>query len=247
MFSCSDFSRLLNLTWRYPAYFVKYSSSLFTFKFAFSVTTGNSPVKVITLSLLSVWTTCFLPHWAMLSWTWSFELQALNAMCVCHLRCTMYNAIDSSMDSTTSKTLALRRIPDQVRSIGYYLYWEFCFIHSLIREFEFCRGCAEMILKFHKAAKTSLLRVTHEKYANVDLSRVATIKPVDRLPSWSAHFFQPKCWSTLMMYVSNCYFLFTCSDKLVSYFTLLFAGRCIWRVYIHSLSESHILVRFVCL
>lgn len=121
MFSCSDFSRLLNLTWRYPAYFVKYSSSLFTFKFAFSVITGNSPMKVITLSLLSVWTTCFLPHWAMLSWTWSFELQALNAMCVCHLRCTMYNAIDSSMDSTTSKTLALRRIPDQVRSIGYWL------------------------------------------------------------------------------------------------------------------------------
>lgn len=54
--------------------------------------------------------------------------------------------------------------------------------HSRYEESQI-RGCAEMILKFHKAAKTSLLRVTHEKYANVDLSRVATIKPVDRLPS----------------------------------------------------------------
>ncbi|KAL8469362.1 hypothetical protein ACS0TY_032257 [Phlomoides rotata] len=44
------------------------------------------------------------------------------------------------------------------------------------------RGCAEMILKFHKAAKTSLLKVTCEKYANPELSRVATIKPLDRLP-----------------------------------------------------------------
>lgn len=45
------------------------------------------------------------------------------------------------------------------------------------------RGCAEMILKFHKAAKTSLLRVTCEKYSNGDLSRVANIKPLERLPS----------------------------------------------------------------
>ncbi|KAH6836662.1 Aldolase-type TIM barrel family protein [Perilla frutescens var. hirtella] len=50
------------------------------------------------------------------------------------------------------------------------------------KDIEFSRSCAEMILKFHKAAKTSLLRVTCEKYANVDLSRVATIKPLERLP-----------------------------------------------------------------
>ncbi|KAL3643122.1 hypothetical protein CASFOL_013937 [Castilleja foliolosa] len=45
------------------------------------------------------------------------------------------------------------------------------------------RGCANMILKFHKAAKTSLLKVSYEKYSKVDYSRVATIKPLDRLPA----------------------------------------------------------------
>ncbi|XP_041996067.1 putative cyclin-B3-1 isoform X2 [Salvia splendens] len=46
------------------------------------------------------------------------------------------------------------------------------------------RGCAEMILKFHKAAKTSVLKVTSEKYAKLDRSKVSTtIKPLDRLPS----------------------------------------------------------------
>ncbi|KAK4491860.1 hypothetical protein RD792_002639, partial [Penstemon davidsonii] len=44
------------------------------------------------------------------------------------------------------------------------------------------RGCAEMILKFHKAAKTSLLKVTYEKYLKIDRRRVATIKPLARLP-----------------------------------------------------------------
>ncbi|GER33857.1 cyclin [Striga asiatica] len=45
------------------------------------------------------------------------------------------------------------------------------------------RDCAEMILKFHKAAKTSLLKVTYEKYSKPDYSRVATIKPLNRLPA----------------------------------------------------------------
>ncbi|KAK4398762.1 2-dehydro-3-deoxyphosphooctonate aldolase 1 [Sesamum angolense] len=45
------------------------------------------------------------------------------------------------------------------------------------------RSCAEMILKFHRAAKTNLLKVTFEKYMKLDYSRVATIKPLDRLPA----------------------------------------------------------------
>ncbi|KAL0363061.1 UNVERIFIED_CONTAM: 2-dehydro-3-deoxyphosphooctonate aldolase [Sesamum calycinum] len=45
------------------------------------------------------------------------------------------------------------------------------------------RSCAEMILKFHRAAKTTLLKVTFEKYMKLDYSRVATIKPLDRLPA----------------------------------------------------------------
>ncbi|KAL6495708.1 hypothetical protein OROGR_030271 [Orobanche gracilis] len=45
------------------------------------------------------------------------------------------------------------------------------------------RDCAKMILKFQKAAKTSLLKVTYEKYTKLDYSRVANIKPVDKLPA----------------------------------------------------------------
>ncbi|XP_011095746.1 putative cyclin-B3-1 isoform X2 [Sesamum indicum] len=45
------------------------------------------------------------------------------------------------------------------------------------------RSCAEMILKFHRAAKTTLLKVTFEKYMKLDYSRVAAIKPLDRLPA----------------------------------------------------------------
>ncbi|KAG8386661.1 hypothetical protein BUALT_Bualt03G0171800 [Buddleja alternifolia] len=44
------------------------------------------------------------------------------------------------------------------------------------------RDCAEMILKFQKAAKTTLLKVAYEKYTKQDFSRVANIKPLDRLP-----------------------------------------------------------------
>ncbi|XP_051128643.1 putative cyclin-B3-1 [Andrographis paniculata] len=44
------------------------------------------------------------------------------------------------------------------------------------------RACAELILKFHKAAKTGLLKVTYEKFITSDRSKVAAISPLDRLP-----------------------------------------------------------------
>ncbi|XP_058208773.1 putative cyclin-B3-1 [Rhododendron vialii] len=44
------------------------------------------------------------------------------------------------------------------------------------------RDCAEMILEFHKAAKTAMLKVTVEKYARLDYGVVANIKPLSRLP-----------------------------------------------------------------
>ncbi|CAK7326049.1 unnamed protein product [Dovyalis caffra] len=44
------------------------------------------------------------------------------------------------------------------------------------------RDCAEMILKIQKAARTSQLRVTYEKYMRPDLSGVAAIKPLNELP-----------------------------------------------------------------
>ncbi|KAL9412531.1 hypothetical protein AB3S75_046040 [Citrus x aurantiifolia] len=44
------------------------------------------------------------------------------------------------------------------------------------------RDCAEMILKFHKVAKNAQLKVTFEKFMRPDLSGVAAIKPLDRLP-----------------------------------------------------------------
>ncbi|GMI89110.1 cyclin b3;1 [Hibiscus trionum] len=43
------------------------------------------------------------------------------------------------------------------------------------------RDCAEMILRFQRAAKSGQLRVTFEKYTSKDLSGVAAITPLDRL------------------------------------------------------------------
>ncbi|KAK9268485.1 hypothetical protein L1049_000237 [Liquidambar formosana] len=44
------------------------------------------------------------------------------------------------------------------------------------------RDCAEMILRFHKGARTALLNVTYEKYLRPDHSGVAAIKPLGQLP-----------------------------------------------------------------
>uniref|UniRef100_A0A5B6YQ56 Putative cyclin-B3-1 isoform X2 n=1 Tax=Davidia involucrata TaxID=16924 RepID=A0A5B6YQ56_DAVIN len=44
------------------------------------------------------------------------------------------------------------------------------------------RDCADMILRFHKAARTAMLKVTYEKYSRTDYSRAAAIKPLDKLP-----------------------------------------------------------------
>lgn len=44
------------------------------------------------------------------------------------------------------------------------------------------RVCAEMILRFHKAARLGQLKVTYEKYMGSDLGCVAAIKPLDELP-----------------------------------------------------------------
>ncbi|KAM3302743.1 putative cyclin-B3-1 isoform X1 [Capsicum chacoense] len=44
------------------------------------------------------------------------------------------------------------------------------------------RHCAAMILRFHKAAPTALLKVTHEKYMCSSNSKVASIRPLESLP-----------------------------------------------------------------
>lgn len=54
-----------------------------------------------------------------------------------------------------------------------YLYSNNCNIY---------RGCAEKIFKFHKAAGSGKFMVTYEKYSRPELSRVAAVKPLDRLP-----------------------------------------------------------------
>nr|XP_027100980.1 putative cyclin-B3-1 [Coffea arabica]XP_027100981.1 putative cyclin-B3-1 [Coffea arabica]XP_027127476.1 putative cyclin-B3-1 [Coffea arabica]XP_027127477.1 putative cyclin-B3-1 [Coffea arabica] len=56
--------------------------------------------------------------------------------------------------------------------------------HSRYRESQI-RSCAEMILKFHKAAKTAMLKVTYEKYMRFEFGRVAAINPVEVLPQCS--------------------------------------------------------------
>lgn len=52
--------------------------------------------------------------------------------------------------------------------------------------FESRRGCAEMIMKFHKAAKTSQLNVTYDKYMKQGRNRVANLPPLNRIPAWCA-------------------------------------------------------------
>ncbi|OMO77899.1 hypothetical protein COLO4_24970 [Corchorus olitorius] len=47
------------------------------------------------------------------------------------------------------------------------------------------RECAEMILRFQRAAGSGQLKVTYEKFMSRDLSEVAAIKPLARLPSTS--------------------------------------------------------------
>ncbi|CAN8305015.1 unnamed protein product [Cochlearia groenlandica] len=47
------------------------------------------------------------------------------------------------------------------------------------------KECSDMILKFHKAAKTGKLRVTYEKYMNPDRSNVAVLRALDKLPQVS--------------------------------------------------------------
>ncbi|KAI9116293.1 hypothetical protein K1719_012460 [Acacia pycnantha] len=43
------------------------------------------------------------------------------------------------------------------------------------------RNCAEMILKFHKSARTGKLMVAYEKYSRPEFSGVAALKPLDSL------------------------------------------------------------------
>ncbi|XP_019183229.1 PREDICTED: putative cyclin-B3-1 isoform X3 [Ipomoea nil] len=50
--------------------------------------------------------------------------------------------------------------------------------HACYKEFQL-RNCAEMILRFHKAARTTLLKVTCEKYMRFEYSKVAAIKPLE--------------------------------------------------------------------
>ncbi|KAJ4879369.1 cyclin b3 [Raphanus sativus] len=44
------------------------------------------------------------------------------------------------------------------------------------------KDCSDMILGFHKAAKTGKLRVTYDKYMSPDRSNIALLKPLDKLP-----------------------------------------------------------------
>ncbi|KAI7727011.1 hypothetical protein M8C21_030487 [Ambrosia artemisiifolia] len=53
--------------------------------------------------------------------------------------------------------------------------------HSHYEEVQI-RDCAEMILGFHQAARTTILRVTYDKFKSADRYQVALTKPLDRLP-----------------------------------------------------------------
>ncbi|KAI3510052.1 hypothetical protein L1887_25579 [Cichorium endivia] len=54
--------------------------------------------------------------------------------------------------------------------------------HSHYQECQI-RDCAEMILRFHQAARTAVLKVTFDKYMSNHNFKVASIRPLNRLPS----------------------------------------------------------------
>ncbi|XP_061985419.1 putative cyclin-B3-1 isoform X3 [Populus nigra] len=82
--------------------------------------------------------------------------------------------------------LLARHAHYQVSQIRYYLLRLISisgyFSTKLIIKLDYYRDCAEMILRFQKAARTSQLRVTYEKYMRPDLSGVAAIKTLSELP-----------------------------------------------------------------
>ncbi|XP_058072125.1 putative cyclin-B3-1 isoform X1 [Magnolia sinica] len=53
--------------------------------------------------------------------------------------------------------------------------------HSRYEETQL-RSCADLVLRFQRAAGRGLLKVTYEKYLSTDHSCVAAIKPIDKLP-----------------------------------------------------------------
>lgn len=55
-------------------------------------------------------------------------------------------------------------------------------MNSIYADCNICRDCAEMILKFHKAAGVGKLTVAYEKYSRPELGKVAAVKPLDLLP-----------------------------------------------------------------
>ncbi|KAL8134738.1 uncharacterized protein LOC141713057 [Apium graveolens] len=44
------------------------------------------------------------------------------------------------------------------------------------------RNCAKSLLRFHKSAKQGVLKITYQKFMRPDYSKVAAIRPLDRLP-----------------------------------------------------------------
>lgn len=110
-----------------------------------------------------------------------YKPSMLCASAIYVARCTMQ--INPPWTSLLAKHA--RYEESQIRFVFYGLsYWKFWSkdlfnINSIIG---LCRKCAEMIVKFHRAAKKSVLKVSYVKYAKLDYCRVATMKPLDRLP-----------------------------------------------------------------
>lgn len=60
-------------------------------------------------------TSSVLPHWAKPGRIWSLEVQALIAMCIGYLCCTMHITKDSGLDPIAKQSCTLWRIPNEAR------------------------------------------------------------------------------------------------------------------------------------
>ena len=96
--------------------------------------------------LLSAWTSSFLPHWAVLGWIWSFEVQALIAMCISYLCCSMYPSNDSILDPIAWQTCTLWRVRNQAHLFTFLLFLLF-WSSYLVVDLYLCFDCEQGVCR----------------------------------------------------------------------------------------------------
>lgn len=120
---------------------------------------------------------------------WSMRLWSLNPPCCVHRQSMLHVVLCNWFQHGQNCLQNMRAMKNQNSGILFYSFFpkqEFIVTDSwhVICLCFVCRPCAEMILRFQRAAGQGQLKVTYEKYLLSDRSCVAGIKAIDRLPLW---------------------------------------------------------------